>query len=265
MTFRVWAPVAKDVRLEVNGEKRALVKGARGYWELQGAALAHGQDYLLSVDGRGPFPDPRSPWQPYGVLGASRWVDHDQFTWNNRDFRAAPLAAGLVYELHVGTFTEEGTFDAAIKRLAHLRDLGVTHIELLPVNEYSGSRGWGYDGVDLFAPHHAYGGPDGLKRLVDAAHGHGLAVLMDVVYNHFGPAGNFVGQFAPYFNESYKTPWGPAVNLDGMFSDEVRRFFCDNALMWLRDYRCDGLRLDAVHAYRDSSAETFLEQLLTVA
>jgi len=163
--------------------------------------------------------------------------------------------------LHIGTFTPEGTFDAAINQLGHLTQLGVTHVELMPVNEFPGSRGWGYDGVDLFAPHHAYGGPDALKRLVNACHGRGLAVLLDVVYNHLGPSGNYLGQFAPYFNSRYSTPWGPALNFDGPHSDEVRRFFCDNALMWLRDYHFDGLRLDAVHAICDTSAVPFLEQL----
>ena len=162
---------------------------------------------------------------------------------------------------HVGTFTPAGTFDAAVERLGYLRDLGVTHVELMPVGEFSGTRGWGYDGVDLYAPHHSYGGPDAMKRFVDAAHGHGLGVILDVVYNHLGPEGNYLGKFGPYFTDRYRTPWGDAVNLDDRDSDEVRRFFCDNALMWLRDYRVDGLRLDAVHAIFDASAIHFLEQL----
>jgi maltooligosyltrehalose trehalohydrolase len=161
----------------------------------------------------------------------------------------------------VGTFTPQGTFDAAIEKLDHLINLGVTHIELMPVNEFSGSRGWGYDGVDLFAPHHAYGGPAGLKRLVNACHARHLAVILDVVYNHLGPAGNYLEKFAPYFSRRYSSPWGEALNFDGAESHEVRRFFCDNALMWLRDYHFDGLRLDAVHAIFDSSAIPFLEQL----
>ena len=154
-----------------------------------------------------------------------------------------------------------GTFDAAIERLNYLADLGITHVELMPVGEFSGDRGWGYDGVDLFAPHHAYGGPDGLKRLVDACHGRELAVLLDVVYNHFGPAGNYLPQYGPYLTSHYATPWGNAVNFDDRGSDDVRRFFCDNAKMWLRDYRFDGLRLDAIHAIVDTSATHFLEQL----
>ena len=167
----------------------------------------------------------------------------------------------MVYELHVGTFSAEGTFDGVIEHLAHLRRLGVTHLELMPVAEFPGVRGWGYDGVLLYAAHHAYGGPEGLRRLVDACHREGLAVVLDVVYNHLGPSGNHLGRFGPYFTDRYSTPWGDAVNLDGPGSDEVRRFFVDNALMWLRDYHIDGLRLDAVHALLDTSATHLLEQL----
>ena len=156
-----------------------------------------------------------------------------------------------------------GTFDAAIERLGYLKSLGISHVELMPVAEFSGNRGWGYDGVDLYAPHHAYGGPDGLKRFVDASHRHGLGVILDVVYNHFGPHGNFLPKFGPYLTDNYRTPWGDALNLDGEHSREVRRFLCDNALMWLRDYHIDGLRLDAVHAIFDASAIHFLEQLAT--
>jgi maltooligosyltrehalose trehalohydrolase len=188
-------------------------------------------------------------------------VDHAAFRWTDAGWQAPPLAAGLVYELHVGTFTPAGTFDGAIERLDHLVRLGVTHVELMPVAQFPGGHGWGYDGVDLFAPHSAYGGPDGLKRLIDACHGRGLAVLLDVVYNHLGPAGNYLERFGPYFTDRYATPWGRAVNLDGPGSDQVRRFFCDNALAWLRDYHADGLRLDAVHAIVDTSAVHFLEQL----
>ena len=172
-----------------------------------------------------------------------------------------PLSSAVIYELHIGTFTAQGTFDAAIQKLDHLVALGVTHLELMPVNEFSGARGWGYDGVNIFAPHHACGGPAALKRLINACHERRLAVLLDVVYNHLGPEGNYLGKFAPYFTPRYSVPWGQAINFDGPDSDEVRRFFCDNAKMWLRDYHFDGLRLDAVHAIFDSSATPFLEQL----
>ncbi len=191
----------------------------------------------------------REPWTIRASSGATqRW-------------QPAPLSSAILYELHVGTFTAAGTFESCIAKLEHLLQLGVTHVELMPVAEFPGDRGWGYDGVDLFAAHHAYGGPKGLKQFVDACHASGLAVLLDVVYNHLGPDGNYLGQFGPYFTEHYHTPWGGAVNLDSAGSIEVRRFFCDNARMWLRDYHIDGLRLDAIHAIFDSSAIHFLEQL----
>lgn len=260
-TFRVWAPRPTRVEVQVAGRRHPMQSHADGWWTATVEAAGPGSDYGFLLEGKGPFPDPRSPWQPDGVHGLSRVVDHGAFAWTDQGFQAPPLGAALIYELHVGTFTPEGTFDAAIGKLDHLAQLGVTHVELMPVNEFPGTRGWGYDGVDLFAPHHAYGGPDGLKRLVNACHARGLAVLLDVVYNHLGPSGNYLGLYAPYFSSRYATPWGDAVNFDGPDSDEVRRFFCDNALMWLRDYHCDGLRLDAVHAICDTAAQPFLEQL----
>src|SRR5690606_21705309 len=205
--------------------------------------------------------DPRSPWQPHGVPGPSRLVDHDAFTWSDVDWNAPPLSSAVVYELHIGTFPPEGTFRAAIERLDDLRELGITHIELMPVADFPGQYGWGYDGVALYAPKDAYGGPLGLKELINAAHQRGLAVLLDVVYNHLGPDGNYLSQFGPYFNDHYHTPWGDAANFDGPGSDEVRRFFLGNALMWLRDYHFDGLRLDAIQAIHDHSALHFLEEL----
>jgi len=199
--------------------------------------------------------------QPHGVDGPSQVVDHDAYAWGDSGWRGLPLAGAVLYECHVGTFSPAGTFDGVAARLDHLVDLGVDAIELMPVAEFSGPRGWGYDGVDLFAPHHAYGGPDGLKRLVDAAHARGLGVVLDVVYNHLGPAGNYLPEFGPYFSARHRTNWGDAINFDGPGSDEVRRFVIDNTLMWLRDYHCDGLRLDAVHAIVDQSATHILEAL----
>ena len=207
------------------------------------------------------LPDPRSASQPGGVSGPSRLLDHDSFRWRHDTWQVAPIAEAIFYELHVGTFSGKGTFDGAIDHLDHLVDLGVTHVELMPVNEFSGSRGWGYDSVDLYAPHHAYGGPEGLKRLVDACHARGLAIVADVVYNHFGPVGNYLARFGPYFTDRYSTPWGTAINLDGSGSDEVRGYFRDHVTSMLRDYRFDGLRLDAIHAIFDMSAVHFLEQL----
>jgi maltooligosyltrehalose trehalohydrolase len=262
--FQVWAPDAQRVHLVLNGSgKLPLNRADGGWWRLNVPDAPAGTDYQYSIDEGKPLPDPRSPWQPQGVHGPSRTLDHSAFAWTDQSWQAPPLSAAIIYELHVGTVTPEGTFESAIHRLDHLTHLGVTHIELMPVAEFPGERGWGYDGVDLFAPHHAYGGPVGLKRLVDACHSRGLAVLLDVVYNHLGPDGNYLGAFGPYFSDRYHTPWGPAVNLDGPGSMEVRRFFCDNARSWLRDYHFDGLRLDAIHAIFDSSAFHFLEQLAT--
>ncbi len=258
--FRVWAPHAQRVEIDVAGDRHAMARADYGWWHAE-LALGDYRDYAFVLDGGEPLPDPRSPWQPRGIHGASRMADHKAFPWRDQRWQAGPLSAAIIYELHVGTFTTQGTFAAIIDKLDYLVELGITHIELMPVNEFSGSRGWGYDGADLYAPHHAYGGPDELKRLVDACHERGLAVILDVVYNHLGPAGNYLARFGPYFTERYATPWGQAINFDGPDSDEVRRFVCDNALMWLRDYHFDGLRLDAVHALIDTSAMHLLEQL----
>lgn len=259
--MRVWAPGAHRVELDSNGQLLDMIKNDNGWWTVDAPSVTHGVDYAFRVDGEGPFPDPRSPWQPEGVQGSSRWVDHARFAWTDARWQQPPLGAAIIYELHIGTFTPDGTFDAAIGRLDELVDLGITHVELMPVAAFSGTRGWGYDGVDLYAPHGGYGGPGALKRLVDACHQRGLGVLLDVVYNHLGPTGNYLRTFGPYFTQRYQTPWGEAVNLDGPESDEVRRFFIDNALMWLRDYHLDGLRIDAIHALVDTSAVHFLEQL----
>ncbi|PLS74833.1 MAG: malto-oligosyltrehalose trehalohydrolase [Actinobacteria bacterium] len=260
-SFRVWAPAAASVELALAGERLAMEPVGGGWYEVHPALARAGSDYRFVVDGGDQLPDPRSPWQPAGVHGPSRTVDHAAFPWSDGAWRGIHLPSAVVYELHVGSFSPEGTFDGAIGRLDHLVDLGVDVVELLPVGEFPGRWGWGYDGVDLYAPHHGYGGPDGLKRLVDACHGRGLAVALDVVYNHLGPAGNYLARFGPYFTDRYTTPWGPAVNLDGPGSDEVRAFFVDNAVMWLRDYHIDGLRLDAVHGFVDTSAVHLLEEL----
>ena len=263
-TFTVWAPKAKALEVKIDGRKYAMTSEDGGWWRAQVENAGAGSRYFFMLDGEEQqLPDPRSAFQPEGVNGPSCVVDHGAFAWTDAGFHARAFQSAILYELHIGTFTPEGTCDAAIAKLDYLRDLGVTHVELLPFAEFPGKHGWGYDGVDLFAPHAAYGGPDGLKRFVDAAHGRGLAVVMDVVYNHFGPAGNYVGRFGPYFTDAHKTPWGDAVNLEDAGSFEVRRFFCDNALMWLRDYHMDGLRLDAVHAYIDRSAIHFMEQINT--
>jgi maltooligosyltrehalose trehalohydrolase len=259
--FRVWAPLPKRLEVQVGQSRFPMAAAGNGWWKAEIYEGEPGDDYGFVLDGEGPFPDPRSSWQPQGVHGLSRLLDHAAFQWADASWRPQPLSSAVIYELHIGTFTPLGTFESAIEKLDHLVDLGVTHVELMPVCEFAGERGWGYDGVDLFAPHHAYGGPEGLKRLVDSCHARKLAVLQDVVYNHIGPSGNYLSKFGPYFTKHHDGPWGAAINFDGPDSGEVRRFFCDNALMWLRDYHFDGLRLDAVHAIVDDSAVPFLEQL----
>jgi maltooligosyltrehalose trehalohydrolase len=260
-TFRVWATLPKKVELQLNGKNLPMSRDEKGWWTAEVPEAKAGDNYGFILDGAGPFPDPRTPSQPDGVHKLSRLVDQDAFPWTDKQFQAPPLASAIMYELHLGTFTPQGTFLSAIEKLDYLAALGVTHVELLPVVEFSGNHGWGYDGVDLFAPHHAYGSPDDLKKLVDACHTHGLAVILDVVYNHIGPSGNYLGKFAPYFTKKYASPWGEGINFDDAHSGEVRRFFCDNALMWLRDFHFDGLRLDAVHGILDTSATHVLEQL----
>jgi maltooligosyltrehalose trehalohydrolase len=259
--FRVWAPRARRVDVVVDGEPRPMASGPGGWWQAPGTEA--GSRYGFSLNGAEIRPDPRSESQPDGVLGLSQVVDHAAYAWRDAGWSSAPLAGTVIYELHIGTFTPAGTFEAAIEKIPHLLELGVTAVEVMPVAEFGGDRGWGYDGAALYAPHHAYGGPHGLKRLVDACHQAGLAVLLDVVYNHLGPVGNFLADFGPYFTERYRTPWGAAMNFDGRGSDEVRRFVVDNALMWIRDYHLDGLRLDAVHAILDQSPVHVLEQLAT--
>jgi maltooligosyltrehalose trehalohydrolase len=234
----------------------------RGWWSVEVADAGPGGNYGFLIDeDRKVYPDPRSQWQPNGVHGLSRIYNHTAFAWTDLSFQPLPLANAVIYELHVGTFTPQGTLDSAIEKLEYLRELGVTHVELMPVAAFAGEHGWGYDGVSIYAVHEPYGGPDALKGFVNAAHENGLSVLLDVVYNHFGPVGNYTGKFGPYIVEAHQTPWGGAVNLEKEGASEVRRFFCDDALMWLRDFHIDGLRIDAVHAFVDRSAIHFVEQV----
>lgn len=257
---RVWAPAAARIEMEAGAARQPLLRTAGGWWEAP-VPLADDTDYAFCLDGGPPLPDPRSRWQPHGVHGHSRWFNPETYAWHDQGWQPPPWNDAIIYELHIGTFSQEGTFEGAIRHLDHLAELGITHLELMPVAEFAGERGWGYDGVDLFAPHHVYGGPRGLLRLVDACHARGLAVILDVVYNHLGPVGNYLARFGPYFTDRYHTPWGAAVNLDGPGSDDVRAFFLDNARSWLRDFHADGLRLDAVHALLDRSATPFLLDL----
>ena len=267
-TFSVWAPSATAIRVVIAaGEAagtHALTRSVteRGVWEARLHGVRAGDRYGYRVnDDEQVLPDPVSRLQPDGVHGMSEVVDPGAFEWTDEGWKGLALADYVIYEVHVGTFTPEGTFDAMIPRLAELRALGITALELMPVAEFPGRRNWGYDGVQHYAPHHAYGGPDGMRRLVDAAHAQGIAVVLDVVYNHVGPEGNYLDRFGPYFTDAYRTPWGRAVNYDGAGSDAVRRWAYDNALHWVTEYHVDALRLDAVHGIYDFGALAFLEEL----
>jgi maltooligosyltrehalose trehalohydrolase len=262
--FRVWAPLAESVAVKVVGdEARAvpMVRGDEDVFEARVAGVGAGADYFYLLDGERERPDPASRFQPAGVHGPSRVVCPEEFAWTDGDWRGIRLKDYIIYELHTGTFTPEGTFESVIPKLAHLKSLGVTAVELMPVAEFPGARNWGYDGAHLYAPQSTYGGPAGLKKLIDACHQEGLAFVLDVVYNHLGPEGNYLGEYAPVFSRTYKSPWGDALNFDGADSDGVRRHFIDNALYWLTEYHVDALRLDAVHAIFDSSPVHLLAEL----
>jgi len=261
----VWAPAAGRVDLLVGPEDaarevRALARGEGGWWH-DDRDLPHGTDYAFSLDGGPPRPDPRSAWQPAGVHGPSRVFDAGRFAWTDAGWAGVDVRGRVLYELHVGTFTAEGTLDAATEHLEDLVELGVDVVELMPIAPFDGDRGWGYDGVGPWAVHEAYGGPAALQRFVDAAHAHGLAVCLDVVHNHLGPAGAYVGDFGPYWTDAHHTPWGSAINLDQPGSDEVRAWLIGSALRWLREFHVDALRLDAVHELRDDSDRHLLSEL----
>lgn len=262
--FTVWGPRAHRIDLKLldkHQQRLPMTRRSEGYFEAEVSGVTAGDRYLYVLDGNKDRPDPVSRSQPEGVHGPSAVVDPDQFQWTDRNWRGLALEQLVIYELHVGTWTCTGTFQAIIPRLEYLRDLGITAIELMPVAQFPGTRNWGYDGVSLFAPQSSYGGPHGLKELVNACHQHGLAVILDVVYNHVGPEGNYLDDFGPYFTDRYRTPWGPAVNYDGPDSDEVRRFVVSNALYWITEYHIDALRLDAIHGIYDFSAVHILKEL----
>jgi maltooligosyltrehalose trehalohydrolase len=260
--FEVWAPRATEsVALLLRGEHHEMSPGSDGWWEADVSAAAPGDRYQYSLDGGPPRSDPRAVRLPDGPEAPGAAFDLDSFAWTDDMWRGPSLPGAIVYELHVGTFTDDGTLDAAIDRLDHLVDLGVDLVEVMPLATFPGRHGWGYDGVGLYAVHEPYGGPEAFARFVDACHSRGMGVCLDVVYNHLGPSGNHLSEFGPYFTDRYGTPWGAALNLDDADSDEVRRFVIDNALMWLRDFHVDGLRLDAVHALYDDRAITLLEEL----
>jgi malto-oligosyltrehalose trehalohydrolase len=264
--FRLWAPAARRVQLALVGPSAPCTLEVpaleAGWFELITDAVAVGSRYRYRIDERLEVPDPASRFNPDGVHGASMVIDPHAFTWPQEPGQGRPWHTAVVYELHAGTFSPEGTFAGIARRLDHLAELGITVIEIMPIAQFPGRVGWGYDGVLPFAPHAAYGTPEELKALVAAAHARGLAVMLDVVYNHFGPEGNYLHTYAPqFFSERHHTPWGPAINFDGPLSRTVRDFFIHNALYWLTEYRLDGLRLDAVHAIRDDSAPDFLTEL----
>lgn len=258
--FVVWAPEKKSVDVIINNEKHPLTKDEFGYWQTVVSDLLAGAQYKFSIDGGDPLPDPASMCQPDGVHGVSEVADRS-FAWSDSYWKGLPLSEMILYELHAGTFTSEGTFEGVITKLDHLKALGVNAIELMPLAQFPGERNWGYDGVYPFAAQHSYGGYKGLKKLVDAAHKQGIAVILDVVYNHQGPEGNYFEAYAPYFTEKYNTFWGKALNFDDAHCDGVRNFYWQNALMWLDEFHIDGLRLDAVHAIWDYSAKPFIDEL----
>ncbi|MBB6611733.1 malto-oligosyltrehalose trehalohydrolase [Pontibacter sp. Tf4] len=262
-TFTVWAPEAEQVDVVIHGEKKqtiAMQREAFGYWVGLVEDAKPGTRYSFKLNNDKELPDPASMSQPAGVHEASEVVNPN-YSWTDHNWKNLPLEEYIVYELHVGTFSEEGTFEGIINKLPELQDLGITAIEIMPIAQFPGSRNWGYDGVYPFAAQNSYGGVEGLKKLVDACHQAGIAVVLDVVYNHLGPEGNYLNEFGPYFTEKYSTPWGAALNFDDAHSDHVRNFFFQNALMWLRDFHIDALRLDAVHAILDTGAKHFLQEL----
>ena len=261
--FLVWAPLVPKVDVHVvSPEERIfpLARDSQGYHQATVDGVEPGYRYFYRLDSERERPDPASRFQPQGVHGSSEVVA-SYFPWRDRGWTGLPLEEYIIYELHVGTFTEEGTFEAVIPHLDGLKELGVTAVELMPVAQFPGNRNWGYDGVYPFAVQGSYGGPLGLRRLVSACHQRGLALILDVVYNHLGPEGNYLADFGPYFTERYQTPWGAALNFDGPHSDEVRRFFIENAIYWLTEFHIDALRLDALHAILDISPYPFIEEL----
>ncbi len=261
--FTVWAPSAQQVTLHLEGGEQEIdLKSLPfGYWTISLPDITPGTRYRYSQDGGRKLPDPASRYQPDGVHESSAVVDLSRYEWQDQDWGGLPRNQWVIYELHVGTFTEEGTFAAVIDRLDDLQDLGINVLELMPISQFPGNRNWGYDGVYPFAAQKSYGGPVGLMALVDACHQRGMAVILDVVYNHLGPEGNYLAEYGPYFSESYLTPWGRALNFEGPQCDAVRHYYLENARMWLEDFHLDGFRLDAVHAIIDRGARHFLSEL----
>ena len=262
--FSVWAPFSRRVEVKIlSPDERAipLVENSMGYWSGMVENASPGIRYVYRLDDEKERPDPASRFQPLGVHGPSQVIDPDEFAWGDHGWKGIPLKDFIIYELHTGTFTKQGTFESIIPHLDYLKELGIRAVELMPVAQFPGTRNWGYDGVYPYAVQNSYGGPEGLKRLVNACHQKGLAVALDVVYNHLGPEGNYLRDYGPYFTDKYKTPWGDAINFDGPYSDEVRRYFIGNALYWVTEFHVDALRIDAIHGIFDFSAKHFLQEL----
>lgn len=257
--FTVWAPEKATMQVITDGRSVAMQKDDQGYFTVELAGISPGTRYQFAAEEGEAYPDPASHYQPDGVHGASAVVDHHAYPWRDIEWKGLPLKELLFYEIHTGTFTPDGTFEGIISKLDYLAELGVNAIELMPVSQFPGSRNWGYDMVFPYAVQNSYGGPDGLKALVDAAHAKGIAVFLDVVFNHIGPEGNYLPRFGPYFTDQYATPWGNAINLDGAWSDGVRAYFCHAVLHWYENYHIDGLRVDAVHMMFDNGAVHFWE------
>jgi len=261
--FCVWAPFAKEVNLRLVYPEKIIFpmeKQPLGYWEIKVNDLKPGTFYFFEL-GNKKLPDPASMFQPKGIYGPSQVIDHEEFAWQDKFWKGVDLRKMIMYELHIGTFTKSGTFEAALPRIKELRKLGINAIEVMPVAQFPGKRNWGYDGTFFFSVQNSYGGPQGFKKFINACHKEGIAVILDVVYNHGGPEGNYLMGFGPYFTDNYKTPWGKALNFDGPYSDEVKNFFIQNSLYWFKNFHLDGLRIDAIHQIKDFSANNFLSDL----
>jgi maltooligosyltrehalose trehalohydrolase len=262
--FTVWGPTLKQVAVQLVSPDKHLIpmqKSADGYWQTTATDIPPGTLYTYQLEAKNDWPDPASKYQPQGVHSPSQVIDENAFTWTDTDWQGVPLAETIIYELHVGTFTQAGTFEAIIPQLNQLKELGINAIEIMPVAQFPGERNWGYDGVYPYAVQNSYGGPEGFKKLINACHQQGISVILDVVFNHLGPEGNYLSQFAPYFTSKYGSIWGTPLNFDDAYSDGVRNYFIENALYWFRDYHIDGLRIDAIQAIFEVSARPFLQEL----
>ena len=262
--FRIWAPSCPELKVRIGDAQSTIfrmVKEDKGYFELEMSENPASREYAFILPNGDERPDPASFYQPRGVHHPSQIIDHSAFSWTDQEWTGIPLRNLIIYELHIGTFSPSGNLAGVQEKISHLKDLGITAIELMPLSQFPGSRNWGYDGVHPFSVQNSYGNVDDLKKLVNAFHGAGIAVILDLVYNHLGPEGNYLGQFGPYFTDRYKTPWGWAINFDGPYSDEVRAYFFQNALYWLEQFHIDGLRLDAIHNIFDFGAKHFLKDL----